>query len=75
MDALVVTLAEAGGTLMCILELTRLITVPKDGGISGLFGYGVAEFSWSERIENKPQVVKRVNDCRVQAARGSALAS
>lgn len=30
---------------MCILELTRLITVPKDGGISGLFDYGVAEFS------------------------------
>lgn len=45
MDAPVVTLTEAGGTLMCILELTRLITVPKDGGISGLFDYGVAEFS------------------------------
>jgi hypothetical protein len=45
MDAPGVTLAEAGGTLMCILELTRLITVPRDGGISGLFGYGLGAFS------------------------------
>lgn len=75
MYALDFTLAEAGGTLMCTLELTRLITVPMGVGISRLFGCGVGAFSWLEQTGNKPQIVKRGNDQRIQVARGSALGS